>query len=83
MPLFTVFVNVDNILKQVKTHKFILNDLIPTLPIVQGPRSHILVAKRDFLGSMKDSRIFLGCKKNTGIFLGVAFFISSIKSMIA
>ena len=59
--------------------------------VSQGPHSHILMteggpkdffgsdilAKRDFLGSMKDAGIFLGRENNTGIFLGIVFFISS------
>ena len=36
-----------------------------------------ILAKRDFLGSMKDAGIFLGHENNRGIFLGIAFFISS------
>ena len=36
-----------------------------------------ILAKRDFLGSMKDAGICLGRKNNTGIFLGIVFFISS------
>ena len=36
-----------------------------------------ILAKRDFLGSMKDAGIFLGRENNTGIFLGIVFFISS------
>ena len=36
-----------------------------------------ILAKRDFLGSMKDAGIFLGRENNTGIFLGIIFFISS------
>ena len=37
----------------------------------------LFLAKRDFLGSMKDAGIFLGRENNTGIFLGIVFFISS------
>ena len=36
-----------------------------------------ILAKRDFLGSMKDAGIFLGRENNRGIFLGIVFFISS------
>ena len=59
----------------------------------QDPHSHILMtgggwgpkdffgsdilAKRDFLGSMKDAGIFWGRENNTGIFLGIVLFISS------
>ena len=59
--------------------------------LAQGPYSHIsmtgggpkdffgseILAKRDFLGSMKEAGIFLGRENNTGIFLGIVFFISS------
>ena len=36
-----------------------------------------ILAKRDFLGSIKDAGIFWGRENNTGIFLGTVFFISS------
>ena len=36
-----------------------------------------ILAKRDFLGSMKDAGIFWGRENNAGIFLGIVFFISS------
>ena len=36
-----------------------------------------ILAKRDFLGSMKDAGIFWGRENNTGIFWGIVFFISS------
>ena len=36
-----------------------------------------ILAKRDFLGSMKDAGIFWGRENNRGIFLGIVFFISS------
>ena len=45
-----------------------------------GPKDFFgsdILAKRDFLGSMKDAGIFLGRENNTGIFLGIVFFISS------
>ena len=35
-----------------------------------------ILAKSDFLGSMKDTEIFLGCEKTTVIFLGLMFSIS-------
>ena len=49
--------------------------------VSQGPHSHIpkdffgsdILAKRDFLGSVKDAGIFLGRENNTGIFLGIVF----------
>ena len=45
-----------------------------------GPKDFFgsdILAKRDFLGSIKDAGIFLGRENNTGIFLGNVFFISS------
>ena len=45
-----------------------------------GPKDFFgsdILAKRDFLGSIKDAGIFLGRENNTGIFLGIVFFISS------
>ena len=44
-----------------------------------GPKDFFgsdILAKRDFLGSMKDAGIFWGRENNTGIFLGIVFFIS-------
>ena len=46
----------------------------------RGPKDFFgadILARRDFLGSMKDARIFLGRENNTGIFWGIVFFISS------
>ena len=43
-----------------------------------GPKDFFgydILAKRDFLGSMKDTGIFQGRQKNSGIFLGIVFFI--------
>ena len=45
-----------------------------------GPKDFFgsdILAKRDFLGSMKDAGIFLGRENNRGIFMGIVFFISS------
>ena len=45
-----------------------------------GPKDFFgsdILAKKIFLGSMKDARIFLGRENNRGIFLGIVFFISS------
>ena len=45
-----------------------------------GPKEFFgsdILAKRDFLGSMKDAGIFWGRENNTGIILGIVFFISS------
>ena len=36
-----------------------------------------ILAKRDFLGSMKDTGIFLGSKKHTRGFIGVLYFSST------
>ena len=71
--------------KGLKTHSDVNSHSTPGAPLTNfndggGPKdffgSHIL-AKRDFLGSMKDAGIFLGRENNTGIFLGIVFFISS------
>ena len=45
-----------------------------------GPKDFFgsdILAKTDFLGSMKDAGIFLGRENNWGIFMGIVFFISS------
>ena len=47
-----------------------------------GPKDFFgsdILAKRDFLGSIKDAGNFLGRKNNRGIFLGIVFLISSNK----
>ena len=51
-----------------------------------GPEGFFLgsdiLAKRDFLGSVKDAAIFLGRENNTGIFLGIVFSSAQIKNNI-
>ena len=41
------------------------------------------MAKRDFLGSMKETGIFLGREKDTVIFLGVYFSSAQINNKIS
>ena len=52
-----------------------------------GPEGFFLgsdiLAKRDFLGSVKDAAIFLGRENNTGIFLGIVFSSAQIKNNIS
>ena len=38
-----------------------------------------ILAKRDFLGSMKDTEIFLGCEKNHSDFFGIDVFHQQAK----
>ena len=51
-----------------------------------GPKDFFgsdILAKGDFLGSMKDAGIFLGRENNRGIFLGIVFSSAQIKNNLS